>query len=137
MGSIAGLSRKGVKMLQEEKEKLSFEETDRIIIPSKYRCEKHSYYSDEKPCHDCMKAMSVGINDLHNKSNLPLAAFIDENKVMQIVINTDDECMLWATWKRMENAINFVLQQKEMKRQATSIQTVSAGTLDKLRGIDA
>lgn len=124
-------------MLQEEKEKLSFENTERIIIPSKYKCERHAYYSDEKPCQDCMKAMSVTVNDLHNKANLPLAAFVDENKVLQVVINTDDEYMLWATWKRMENAIHFILQQKEMKRQATAIQTAPASVLEKLRGIDA
>lgn len=122
-------------MLAEEKEKLNFEQ-DRIIIPSKYKCERHSYYSDEKPCAECMKAMSVTLNDLHNKANLPIATFIDENKVMQVVINTDDECMLWATWKRIEAAIEFVLHQKEMKRQATSIQKVDASVLDKIRGID-
>lgn len=108
---------------------------ERIIIPSKYKCEKHIYYSDDKPCQACMKEMSVGLNDLHNKSNMPLAAFIDENKVMQVVINTDDELMLWATWKRMENAINFVLQQKEMKRQATALSTSAPkSVIDTLRG---
>lgn len=124
-------------MLQEEKEKIGFEETDRIIIPSKYKCERHAYLSDEKPCATCMKEMSVGMNDLHNKSNLPIAAFIDDNRVMQIVLNTDDEFMLWATWKRIESAIQFILHQKEMKRQATSIQAVPASTLEKLRGLDA
>ncbi len=124
-------------MLQEEKEKLRFEEQDRIIIPSKYKCEKHAYYSDEKPCQECMKAISVGVNDLHNKANLPIACFVDENRVLQVVINTSDEYMLWATFHRIENAIRFVLQQAEIKRQATAIQTAPASILDKLRGSDA
>lgn len=112
-------------------EKTEFQE-ERIIIPSKYKCERHSYYSDDKPCQECLKLMCVKVGDLHNKANLPLAAFIDENKVLQVVVNTDDEYLLWAVWKRMENVIEFVLQQKEIKRQATSIQTAPASVLSKL-----
>lgn len=109
---------------------------DRIIIPSKYSCEKHTYYSNDKPCQDCYKEKCVKLEDLHGKANLPIAVVIDENKVMQIVLNTDDEFYLWGAWKRLENAINFILQQKEIKRQATAIQTVPAGVLDKLRGTE-
>lgn len=112
-------------------------EQERIIIPSRFKCEKHTYYSDDKPCQECYKENSVKVSDLHGKANLPIAAFIDENKVLQFVINTDDEFFLWGTWKRLESAIAYVLQQKEIKRQATSIQTAPASVLDKLRGIDA
>lgn len=114
-------------------EEMQVLDKDRIIIPSKYKCEEHVYYSDEKPCQECIKKLCVKVSDLHNKANLPIAAFVDENKVLQVVINTDDEYMLWATWKRIENAISFVLNQKEIRRQATAIQTAPASVLDKLR----
>lgn len=109
------------------------EPEQRIEIPAKYKCIRHSHYSDEKPCPECLKAMSVKLTDLHNKANLPIAAFIDENNVLQVVINTSDEFRLWAVYHRIENAIRFVLQQEEIKRQATSIQTAPASVLDKLR----
>lgn len=109
---------------------------DRIIIPSKFKCERHSHYSDEKPCNECRKEMSVTVAELHGKVNLPLACIIDENGVMQIIINTSDEKWLWASWKRMEKAIDFVLHQEELKRQATAIQTAPASVLANLRGVE-
>lgn len=123
-------------MLQEEKPKLEFEQ-ERIIIPSKYSCERHSWYSDVNSCQECYKEKCVKLSDLNGKSNLPIAAFIDDNKVLQFVINTDDEFFLWGTWKRLESAIAFVLQQKELRRQATSIQTAPASVLNTLRGDNA
>lgn len=107
---------------------------ERIIIPSKFSCERHGWYSDDKPCDECRKANSVTIADLHGKVNLPIAALIDDNGVMQIIINTTDERYLWAAWKRMEKAIDFVLTQVEMKRQATGIQAAPADILKSLRG---
>lgn len=124
-------------MLQEEKEKLSFEETPKIVIPSKYRCERHSHYSDEKPCKECMKVHYIKVSDIHNKPNVPMAVLVDENDVLQVVINTSNEFTLWAAYHRLENAIRFVLQQEEIKRQATAIQTAPASVLDQLRGSDA
>lgn len=112
----------------------TIEQTDRIIIPSKYSCEKHVYYSNENPCEECRKDMSVTVAQLANKINLPLAAIIDDQGVMQIIVNTNDEKYLWAAWKRMEKAIDFILHQAELKRQATAIQTAPASVLDKLRG---
>lgn len=109
-------------------------EAPRIEIPSKYRCDKHVYYSDEKPCDECRKENSATIQELARKVNLPIAALIDDNGVMQIIINTHDEKTLWATWKRIEKAIDFVLHQAELKRQATAIQTAPASVLGKLRG---
>lgn len=111
--------------------------SERILIPAKYRCEAHNYYSDERPCTDCVKKNSVSVQDLANKMNLPIAALIDENGVMQIVINTTDERYLWAAWKRIEKAIDFVLHNAEMKRQATAVQVAPASVLDTLRGKDA
>lgn len=76
----------------------------------------------------------IKVSDLDRKPNFVMGALIDENGVMQIVINTTEEGRLWATWKRMEQAIGFVLQQAEVKRQATSIQKAPASVLDALRG---
>lgn len=109
---------------------------DRIIIPSKFKCEKHSYYSDENPCDDCRKEKSTSVVELSGKINLPIAAIIDDQGVMQIILNTSDEKYLWAAWKRIEKAIDFVLHQAEIKRQATAIQTAPASVLEKLRGLD-
>lgn len=121
-------------MLQEEKEKLIFEEAPKILIPSKFNCERHAWHSDESGCPQCMQGMKVTANDLHNKINMPLAAYVNDDGVMQVVVNTSDERTLWATWKRMEGAINFVLNAAEAKRQATAIQPASASIMDKLRG---
>lgn len=110
------------------------QEASRIEIPSRFKCTKHTYYADDKPCPDCRKEMSVGLDDLHNKINLPIAAFIDDNGVMQIVINTTDEKYLWAAWKRMEKAIDFILHQVEMKRQSEKLVVAPASVLDGLRG---
>lgn len=109
-------------------------ETERIIIPSKFKCETHGHYSNEAPCEECRKANSVTVAQLANKINLPIATIIDENGVMQIIINTTDEKYLWAAWKRIEKAIDFVLHQAELKRQATAIQTAPASVLESLRG---
>ena len=105
---------------------------ERIVIPAKHSCDKHTYYSDDKMCPTCYKEKSITLNELHGKINMPLAAIIDENGFMQIVVNTENEYTLWATWKRMEQAINFILTQAEIKRQQTSIQTAPASVLDKL-----
>ena len=121
-------------MLQEVKEKLSFEENPKIVIPSKYKCERHGYYSDEKPCQECIKSLYMKVSDLHNKPNVPMAVLVDENNNIQIVINTTNEFTLWAAYHRLYNAINFVLGQEEVKRQATMIQTAPASVLDNLRG---
>lgn len=110
---------------------------ERIIIPSKYKCEVHNYYSDDRPCVECAKSNYININDLNSKPNFVMGAIIDENGVMQVIINTADEGRLWATFHRMENAIQFVLHQAELKRQATSIQQVPASVLDKIRGNNA
>lgn len=107
---------------------------ERIEIPSKFKCDKHVYYSDDKPCPECRKENSVTVAELANKVNLPIATIIDENGVMQVIINTNDEKYLWAAWKRIEKAIDFVLHQAEIRRQATSIQTAPASVLEKLRG---
>lgn len=107
-------------------------EQERIILPSKFTCEKHVYYSNDRPCRQCYDEKSIKIHELNARPNMPLAAFIDENGIMQVVVNTDDEGMLWSTWKRMEQAIAFVLTQKEIRRQQTSIQTAPASVLDKL-----
>ncbi len=109
-------------------------ETDRIIIPSKYKCETHGYYSDERPCQECVKVNHIKISELHGKQNFVMGALVDENGVMQLVINTADEGRLWATFHRLEDGIRFVLQQEALKRQATAIQTAPASVLDKLRG---
>ena len=90
----------------------------RIIIPT-----------EEKP-----KLEFINVSDLDKKPNFVMGALVDQNGVMQIVINTTEEGRLWATWKRMEQAIGFVLQQAEIKRQATSIQKAPASVLDALRG---
>jgi hypothetical protein len=80
------------------------------------------------------KVEFIKISDLDSKPNFVMGAIIDEGGVMQIVINTADEGRLWATWKRMEKAIEFVLQQQELKRRATQIQAAPADVLEKLRG---
>lgn len=80
------------------------------------------------------KVEFIKISDLDSKPNFVMGAIIDESGVMQIVINTADEGRLWATHKRMEHAIEFVLQQSELKRRATQIQAAPASVLDKLRG---
>lgn len=83
----------------------------------------------EKP-----KVEFIKISDLDSKPNFVMGAIVDEGGVMQIVINTQDEGRLWATWKRMEEAIKFVIQQAELRRRATQIQAAPASVLDKLRG---
>lgn len=83
----------------------------------------------EKP-----KVEFIKISDLDSKPNFVMGAIIDESGVMQIVINTQDEGRLWSTWKRMEGAINFVLQQAELRRRASAVQAAPASVLDKLRG---
>ena len=87
---------------------------------------------DPKP-----KVELIKIEDLHSKPNFVMGALVDESGVMQIIINTQDEGRLWATFHRIENAINFVLQQTELKRRATSVQAAPANILEKLRGHDA
>lgn len=83
----------------------------------------------EKP-----KVEFIKISDLDSKPNFVMGAIVDEGGVMQVVVNTDDEGRLWATWKRMEKAIEFVLQQKELRRRASTIQAAPASVLDQLRG---
>ena len=107
--------------------------SETILIPSKYKCEKHNYYSDDKPCQECYKDMCLKVSDLHNKPNVPIATLIDENNVLQVVINTTDEFRLWACFHRIENAIRFVLSQEEIKRQATAIQIAPPSVLEKIR----
>ena len=80
------------------------------------------------------KVEFIKISDLDSKPNFVMGAIIDEAGIMQVVINTNDEGRLWATWKRLEKAIEFVLQQKELQRRATAIQAAPASVLDKLRG---
>jgi len=83
----------------------------------------------EKPAVEFIK-----ISDLDSKPNFVIGAIVDESGVMQVVINTNDEGRLWATHKRLEHAIEFVLQQKEIQRRATAIQAAPASVLEKLRG---
>jgi hypothetical protein len=82
---------------------------------------------------DKPKVEFIKISDLDSKPNFVMGSIVDEAGIMQVVINTDDEGRLWATWKRMEKAIEFVLQQKELRRRASSIQAAPASVLDKLR----
>ncbi len=79
----------------------------------------------------------IKISDLDSKPNFVMGAIVDESGKMQIIINTNDEGRLWATFHRMQAAIEWILQQKELKRQATAIQTAPASVLDSLRGTDA
>ena len=79
------------------------------------------------------KVEFIKISDLDSKPNFVMGAIVDEAGVMQIVINTNDEGRLWATWKRMEGAINFVLQQAELRRRQTAVQAAPASVLEKLR----
>lgn len=76
----------------------------------------------------------IKIEDLHNKPNFVMGAIVDANGVMQIIINTNDEGRLWATFHRIEAAIQFVIQQTELKRRATAIQAAPADVLKHLRG---
>ena len=80
------------------------------------------------------KVEFIKISDLDSKPNFVMGAIVDEAGIMQIIINTNDEGRLWATWHRMEEAIKFVIQQKELQRRATAIQAAPASVLDKLRG---
>lgn len=80
-----------------------------------------------------VQEVRVKVSDLHNKPGVVMAVLIDENNVIQIVFNSKDEFYLWGTWKRLENAISYFLQQEELKRRAGAIQSVPANVLDKLR----
>ena len=80
------------------------------------------------------KVEFIKISDLDSKPNFVMGAIVDEGGVMQVIINTNDEGRLWATHKRMEYAIEFVLQQKELQRRATAVQVAPASGLDNLRG---
>jgi hypothetical protein len=83
----------------------------------------------EKP-----KVEFIKISDLDSKPNFVIGAIVDENGVMQIIVNTNDEGRLWATFHRIEEAIKFVLQQAEIRRRASGVQAAPASVLDKLRG---
>lgn len=88
------------------------------------------------PSEDKPKIEYIKISDLDSKPNFVMGAIIDESGKMQIVLNTDEEGRLWATWHRLQAAIEWVLQQKELKRQAMAIQTAPASVLENLRGND-
>ncbi len=77
----------------------------------------------------------ITLKDLDGRPNVILSVIVDPNtKEMQVIINTNDELRLWATFHRIEDAIRYVLQQAAMKRQATAIQTVPGSVLDRLNG---
>lgn len=82
------------------------------------------------------KIQYIKISDLDSKPNFVMGAIVDESGKMQIIINTNDEGRLWATFHRMQSAIEWVLQQKELKRQAESIQVAPKSVLDSFRGQD-
>lgn len=77
----------------------------------------------------------ITIAELDGRPNVVLSVIIDPaTKEMQVIVNTDDEMRLWATWHRIEDTIRFVLQQAAIKRQATGIQVAPASVLDMLNG---
>ncbi len=79
----------------------------------------------------------IKISDLDSKPNFVMGAIIDEAGKMQIIINTADEGRLWATFHRIQSAIEWVLQQEAMKRQVGSVQVAPASILETLRGNDS
>ena len=79
----------------------------------------------------------IKISDLDCKPNFVMGAIVDEGGKMQIIINTSDEGRLWATFHRMQSAIEWVLQKEAMKREANSIQVAPKSVLDSFRGADA
>ena len=109
---------------------------DNIIIPAKYKCEAHAWYSDVSECPECLKEFQkkncINVTDLNGKTNLVFAVVI-ENGVMKQVINTNDECTLAMAERRIKGGIDYVLMMTEKARQATAIQTAPASVLDKLR----
>lgn len=77
----------------------------------------------------------ITLKELDGRLNVVLSVIVDpDTKEMQVIINTNDELRLWATFHRVEDAIRYVLQQAAIKRQATAIQAVPASVLDRLNG---
>ena len=111
-------------------------EQDRIIIPSKFKCEKHSWYSDDEPCQTCWKENTIKVSELNGKTNLVFAVVVEDGCMKQ-VINTNDEPTLAMAERRIKGGIDYVLMMTEKARQATAIQTAKVmpkmSVLDKLR----
>lgn len=73
--------------------------------------------------------------ELDGRPNVILSVIIDpSSKEMKVIINTDNELRLWATYHRIEDTIRFVLQQAQIKKQAGAIQTVPGSVLEMLNG---
>jgi len=116
-------------------------EQPRIVIPSKYKCDRHSWYSDVSECTTCMeefqKQNCVKVSELNGKTNLVFAVVIEDGKMCQ-VINTNDETTLAMAERRIRGGIDYVLMMTEKARQAKAIQVAqavpSADVLSKIRG---
>jgi len=106
----------------------------RIEIPSKFKCEKHNFYSDTESCYECWKSQTVHLTDLDGKLNLPFAVFYDrDTKQRGMVVNTNNIPELWDILHEFEDIIKSVKIQLIKRSQMTGVQQAPASVLDKLR----
>lgn len=77
----------------------------------------------------------ISPEELNEKVNVVFATLIHpETKEIQIVMNQSNKYVLWAAWKDLEDVIKYHLQEIELRKRATSIQTAPASVLDRLNG---